>query len=50
MESLDGLELIEFAFIPDRQDDGDLVYGASEKMIARQDYACGCFWLKKRPL
>lgn len=50
MECLDGLELIEFALIPDHQDAGDLVYGASENMVAHQNYGCGCFWLKKRPL
>jgi len=50
MEYLQGLDLVEFAFIPDHHDEGGLVYGASEEMIARQDYGCGCFWFKKRPL
>ena len=50
MDCFDGLGLVEFALIPDHQEEGDLVYGASEKMVARQDYACGCFWFKKRPL
>ena len=50
MEYFDGLELVEFALIPDRAEDGHLVYGAGEEMVAQQDYGCGCFWFKKRPL
>jgi hypothetical protein len=42
MGYFDGLDLVEFALIPDRHDEGDLVYGASEEITARQNYTFGC--------
>jgi SAM-dependent methyltransferase len=49
MEHFGGLELKEFALIPDDPRDGELIYGASEKLVSEQSYGCGCFWLKKKP-
>jgi SAM-dependent methyltransferase len=49
MEHFGGLELKEFALIPDDPRDGELIYGASEKLVSEQNYGCGCFWLKKKP-
>jgi SAM-dependent methyltransferase len=41
------LELREFALIPDDQPAGGLIRGASPKLVAEQEYGCGCFWFKK---
>ena len=41
------LQLEEFALIPDGPDDGGIVMGASEEMVAMQNYACGCFLFRK---
>lgn len=39
-----GLELKEFALIPDNPQDGDLIYAATREMADAQTYGCGCFW------
>lgn len=49
MEQFSGMELSEFALVPDDPRDGELVYGASEQLVNKQTYGCGCFWLKKKP-
>lgn len=45
-----GFELIEFDLIPEDSKDGGLVNSPSNKLLANQKYACGCFWFKKLPL
>lgn len=39
--------LQEFALIPDKAVDGGLIRHASPDLVAKQKYACGCFWFKK---
>jgi hypothetical protein len=41
------LLIVEFALIPDSEIDGDLVLNPSAELLARQHYACGCFWFRK---
>jgi SAM-dependent methyltransferase len=40
------LQLLEFRLVPDRGSEGGLIE-ATPKMVAAQDYGCGCFWLQK---
>lgn len=40
-----GLELKEFALIPDNPSQGGLVRNATKAMADQQRYGCGCFWL-----
>jgi SAM-dependent methyltransferase len=47
MESFRGLDLREFALVPDDPADGDLIRGASAEDADRQKYGCGCFWFTK---
>ncbi len=42
------MELKEFALIPEDEQDGGLVINASEALLSKQFYGCGCFWFKKR--
>ena len=43
-----GLELSEFALVPDDPAAGGLIRGAPPELVAQQAYACGCF-LFRRP-
>lgn len=43
----DGLELREFALIPDSPQDGGLIYDAPGEMADAQAYGCGCFWFRR---
>jgi SAM-dependent methyltransferase len=43
----DALELREFALIPDRPSDGDLVVDPPAGLVERQRYGCGCFWFSR---
>jgi Uncharacterized protein conserved in bacteria len=47
LEYFEGLELTEFALIPEDPDDGGLVRGATKELADRQKYGCGCFWFRK---
>lgn len=47
MEYFHDLELKEFALVPDRPDNGGLVYNASRELVNAQTYGCGCFWFQK---
>ena len=49
VEAFDGLELAEFALVPDRGDrDGDaLIVNATRAQADRQRYGCGCFWFRR---
>lgn len=42
-----GLTLKEFALIPEDAQDGGLVIQPDALLIAKQTYACGCFWYTK---
>jgi SAM-dependent methyltransferase len=41
------LHLEEFALIPDKTGDGDLIVNPSKELVERQRYGCGCFWFKR---
>lgn len=41
------LHLKEFTLIPEKPEDGNLIINPSEKLLNRQSYGCGCFWLTK---
>ncbi len=43
-----GLELKDFAPIPDRREQGGLIHDASEDLVNSQEYGCGCFWFLRR--
>lgn len=42
-----GLELKQFALIPDSPQDGGLILDATGEMADLQQYGCGCFWFRK---
>jgi len=42
-----GLHLKEFALIPDKPENGGLIYNVSKKETDSQNYGCGCFWFIK---
>lgn len=42
------MELVEFALIPEDEEDGGLVVDPSDALLVRQFYGCGCFWFKKK--
>lgn len=41
------LKLREFVIIPENERDGGLITNPSNILLAKQSYACGCFWFKK---
>lgn len=43
-------DLREFCLIPEKSVDGELVEHPSPDLLARQYYACGCFWWVKKRL
>ncbi len=45
--SAEGLRLKEFILIPEEAKDGGLVQDPSSELMAKQTYACGCFWYTK---
>jgi SAM-dependent methyltransferase len=47
INALDELDLVEFALIPDKEEDGGLLYGASKELVNSQEYGCGCYWFKR---
>ena len=44
------LKLKQFALIPEKAEDGGLIINPSGKILANQNYACGCFWFVKNKL
>lgn len=48
VEMFSGLELREFALIPDDMPDPELIRNAPAERVEQQTYACGCFWFEKR--
>ncbi len=48
IELFEGFELIEYALIPDRAEEGGLIRHADPDLTARQRYGCGCFHFRKR--
>jgi len=43
------LSLRQFALIPDGRLEQPLILDADPGLVARQEYACGCFWFTKPP-
>lgn len=43
----EGLDLREFALIPDKACDGGLIHSATRAIADQQSYGCGCFWFRK---
>lgn len=48
IELFEGFELVEYALIPDRAEEGGLIRHADPGLTARQRYGCGCFHFRKR--
>jgi hypothetical protein len=48
LELFADMELMEFALIPEDENDGGLVVDPSEDLLRKQFYGCGCFWFKKK--
>ncbi len=48
VEQFNELELKQFALVPDREEDGGLIIGASPAFADQQEYGCGCFWFRRR--
>jgi len=42
-----GLELADFALVPDDPTAGGLLENASKELADAQSYGCGCFWFRK---
>jgi SAM-dependent methyltransferase len=42
-----GLELVEFALIPDGQAPMGLIQDAAGDLVNAQEYGCGCYWFRK---
>jgi SAM-dependent methyltransferase len=47
LRSFAGLELREFALVPERAADGGLIRNAPLALADRERYGCGCFWFRK---
>lgn len=43
----EGLQLVEFALVPDGNAKEGLIYAPSPELANRQRYGCGCFWFRK---
>ncbi|HEX6625090.1 MAG TPA: DUF268 domain-containing protein [Pyrinomonadaceae bacterium] len=48
LEHFPGLELVEFALVPDDPRDGGLIYDATGEQVEKQTYGCGCFRFRKQ--
>ena len=48
LEMFSGLQLREFALIPDDVPEPELIRNAPPERVEKQTYACGCFWFEKR--
>jgi SAM-dependent methyltransferase len=46
-EAFDGLELVEFALVPDRKNGSALIPSATKQQADAQRYGCGCFWFRR---
>lgn len=47
VEAFPGMELREFALVPDDPGDGGLIVNATAEQSDAQHYGCGCFWFVK---
>jgi len=46
-EAFEGLELVEFALVPDRKNGSALIDRATKEQADAQRYGCGCFWFRR---
>jgi len=46
-EAFEGLELVEFALVPDRKNGSTLIDRATKEQADAQRYGCGCFWFRR---
>jgi SAM-dependent methyltransferase len=46
-EAFGGLELVEFALVPDRVHGNGLICPATKEQSDLQRYGCGCFWFRR---
>lgn len=44
----ENFSLKEFAFIPESESGGPMVRNADPKLVQEANYACGCFWFKRK--
>lgn len=44
LDMMEGLRLQEFALVPDTPPEAPLLVNPPPEIVARQRYACGCFW------
>jgi SAM-dependent methyltransferase len=42
------MELVEFSMVPDDGLETGIIFNAAPELVEEQDYACGCFWFKKK--
>jgi SAM-dependent methyltransferase len=47
LEYFGDLNLKEFNLIPEDARDGGLIGNPDKRLVAKQSYACGCFWFKR---
>jgi SAM-dependent methyltransferase len=47
-EAFGGLELVEFALVPDRTNGSAIIAPATKQQADAQRYGCGCFWFRRR--
>jgi SAM-dependent methyltransferase len=47
LESFDGMELEQFALVPDGRFNRGLIVNPPEGFADEQNYGCGCFWLRR---
>ena len=48
IENFNQMEVVEFSMIPDNAMEVGMIRNCPIDLVARQEYACGCFWLKKK--
>jgi hypothetical protein len=46
-EAFAGLELVQFALVPDRANGSELIEAATREQADAQRYGCGCFWFRR---
>lgn len=47
LDYFSGLELREFALVPEHAETGGLIRNASREQADQESYGCGCFWFRK---
>lgn len=50
IQHFNNLELMEFALIPDYTSSPGIIFDATEDMVNKCTYGCGCFWFRKKTM